>query len=399
MGLLDVLFGLLLGLASGVLPGIHTNTVVALLTQSEMGTVSLLTTIVVLACARVVFELVQAIFLAIPDETTVVSVLPGHRMLMEGKGFYALTLCVFASLLALVLTVVMLPVSFFVFPVAFRIIEPFMFYALLVISVVLLASERGIGKIARAILVFLLAGALGFVVLTFPIVREPLFPSFSGLFALSSMLIAARGGVSIPKQRDAQVEINARGILFYVFIGVLLGLFADLFPGVSSPAQVAVLASIFLFLDAPKFLVTTSAIAVSHTIYSFVSIWTIGKARTGAAVAVRDLVGGMGSEWIFYIIALAVVGIAAASVLTLILGRPILKLISGADVRKLNLILIFYLLALVFVIEGARGILVAAVATCIGVLPPLLGVRRTHLMGLILVPVIINTSGMFLYNA
>ncbi|MEW6328784.1 MAG: tripartite tricarboxylate transporter permease [Candidatus Micrarchaeota archaeon] len=395
----DVLFGLLLGLLSGVLPGIHTNTIVALLMRSGMGTVSLLTTIVVLACARVVFELVQAVFLAIPDETTVVSVLPGHRLLLEGRGFYALSLCVLASLLALVFTVVLLPVSFFLFPLVFNIIEPFMLYALVIISILLLASERGMLRIAKAGLVFFLAGALGFVVLTFPVVREPLFPSFSGLFALSSMLIAARGGVSIPKQRDRWVEINVRGILFYVFIGVLLGLFADLFPGVSSPAQVAILASVFLFLDAPKFLATTSAIAVSHTIYSFVSIWTIGKARTGAAVAVRDLVGGMGAEWVFYIIALAVVGIAVASVLTLILGRPILKLISGADARKLNITLILYLLALVFVIEGARGIMVAAVATSIGVLPPMLGVRRTHLMGLILVPVILNASGMFLYNA
>jgi TctA family transporter len=42
---------------------------------------------------------------------------------------------------------------------------------------------------------------------------------------------------------------------------------------------------------------------------------------------------------------------------------------------------------MIFLIEGTLGLLVAAMATSIGLIPPLAGVKRVHLMGCVLLPV------------
>jgi putative membrane protein len=48
-----------------------------------------------------------------------------------------------------------------------------------------------------------------------------------------------------------------------------------------------------------------------------------------------------------------------------------------------------YLACAIAVISGAGGLLVFATATAVGILPPMLGIRRTHVMGLIIVPSIL----------
>ena len=45
---------------------------------------------------------------------------------------------------------------------------------------------------------------------------------------------------------------------------------------------------------------------------------------------------------------------------------------------------------LVFVFTGVMGLLVLAVATAIGFLPVLWGVRRSHCMGVLLIPIILH---------
>ena len=54
------------------------------------------------------------------------------------------------------------------------------------------------------------------------------------------------------------------------------------------------------------------------------------------------------------------------------------------------------LIALTIILTGLNGLLILLVATSIGVLPPLLGVKRSSLMGVLMLPLILFYSGMLL---
>ena len=85
--------------------------------------------------------------------------------------------------------------------------------------------------------------------------------------------------------------------------------------------------------------------------------------------------------------------IALSSLALVKLAPRISRMLMGLEGKKLNALIFLYICALLLITSGPPGLLVASVATAIGVLPPLLGVRRTHLMGLILLPSLLRYAG------
>jgi len=383
-----IAIGILLGLFAGLVPGLHPNTLSAVLADIGIPGSSLPFIILSLAAAATVFEMFRAIFLYVPDSTTVVSVLPGHRMLMEGKGMLALRICCLAFISSTALAILLLPISFALFPLAYAAVSPYVPYILAAICIALLLSERQMMKFAGALACFLLAGALGLIVFTLPIVREPLFPSFAGLFAISGLAISMSRNEKIPEQADNSGA--PLSLLPVILVGVLLGGFADLLPGLSSAAQLAVLASIFAYMDSARFLALTSSISASHLVFGLSALLTTGKARAGTLAIAGKFVDSLSADWVFALAFAVLISTAIAVILLLFLSKRLVPLLQSADSMKLNALVLAYLLCLILLSEGANGLAVAAVASFIGVLPPILGVRRTHLMGFILLPSILR---------
>ncbi|MBI5159128.1 tripartite tricarboxylate transporter permease [Candidatus Micrarchaeota archaeon] len=392
MDLLAIVFGIILGVFAGLVPGIHTNTLSTILTQTSFETEFLAIAIVAMAGAHAILEFIPAIFLLIPDSNTVVTLLPGHRMLMEGKGMRALKTCVYSALIALIASTLLLPASLAFFPKASEAIQPFLLPVMLTATALLLASEREPKKIIQATAVFLLAGTLGFIVLNHSLVKkDELFALFAGLFAFAGIITSTTTQQQTPKQTD---ETNPSiKLLPTILAGVALGMLADLLPGMSTPAQIAVFASFAITLDTEKFLALTSAIGVSHLVFAFVSALTTGKARVGTLVAVENLLGEITATQMLMLIAVLAISIAISIILTLLLAKKIVETLEKIPSLQLNALIFTYILALVFLICGPTGLLVAATATSIGLLPPLIGVKRTHLMGAIILPTLAYLAG------
>ncbi|HID71228.1 MAG TPA: hypothetical protein EYP29_00600, partial [Thermoplasmata archaeon] len=109
------IFGSILGLVTGMLPGIHVNMVALLLlvwapliVESVINELSLVNDVwlatilicVVILSASVVHtfvDFIPSIFFGAPDEDTVLSVLPGHQMLLKGQGYKAVVLSAYSS--------------------------------------------------------------------------------------------------------------------------------------------------------------------------------------------------------------------------------------------------------------------------------------------------------------
>jgi putative membrane protein len=334
--------------------------------------------------AHLVFQFLPAIFLSIPDDTVVTSVLPGHRLALCGRGREALLVCASSALAAAIAASALLPFSIAFLPLAYSFIEPNMAVLLVAASAFLIASEREWGKMALALFVFLLTGALGIATMRIAI-HDPLFPAFCGLFAGSGILLS----FSAKRELPAQAAVGTRlDYLPFVGLGVLLGMLSDLMPGIAAPAQIAVFASVLVSTgDARKFLALVSSIAASHAVFAFGALVSIGKAREGTIAIMNGVSPIMAGDLPMLVGALLLSMGMSAFILVKLAGR--VQSVAGMDSRAVSLGVLSYLLCAVAIISGGEGLLLFATASAAGLLPPLLGIRRTHVMGLIIVPSIL----------
>ena len=70
-------------------------------------------------------------------------------------------------------------------------------------------------------------------------------------------------------------------------------------------------------------------------------------------------------------------------------GMGMLRLHAAIPLQQMIMSVIIFVGTLVFVSTGFIGMAVLIVGTMIGLLPPRLGIRRSHAMGVILVPIMI----------
>ena len=84
--------GILIGTVTGMVPGIHVNTAGAILFASStflLGFVSaefLCVVMVSMSIAHALIEFVPSMLLGVPQEGTATSILPGHRMVLQGRS-------------------------------------------------------------------------------------------------------------------------------------------------------------------------------------------------------------------------------------------------------------------------------------------------------------------------
>jgi len=78
----------------------------------------------------------------------------------------------------------------------------------------------------------------------------------------------------------------------------------------------------------------------------------------------------------------------------LVLSRGAAWLVARVDYRRISAGVLVLLVALVLVVTGPGGLLVAAVATAIGFVPLLFGSRRSNCLGVLLVPLTLQLAGL-----
>ena len=85
---------------------------------------------------------------------------------------------------------------------------------------------------------------------------------------------------------------------------------------------------------------------------------------------------------------------ALAFGLLLLLSRGAAWLVARVDYRLISAGVLVLLVALVLAVTGPTGLLVAAVATAIGLIPLLWGSRRSDCLGVLLVPLTLQLAGL-----
>ena len=122
---------------------------------------------------------------------------------------------------------------------------------------------------------------------------------------------------------------------------------------------------------------------------SFITFYSLQKSRTGAAVAVSKLIPELTLINLFYIIGTIIIAGIISFFITIFLSKLIAKNIHKIHYSKLSLIILAILILLTIYFTGILGLLVFIISTALGISTILLGIRRMHLMGCLLLPTIL----------
>ncbi len=389
--ILACFIGILLGVICGLLPGIHINLVSIILFSAStyllniFSPIILVISIVSMSIAQSFIDFIPSIFLGAPNEDTALSVLPGHRMLLEGNAYLAVKLTTIGGIFGILIALALTPFLMWITPISYPYLIKIMPFILLLISFFLILNEE---KIIFALFIFLLSGIFGFIVLNSPIIKEPLVPLFTGLFGISLLSVSIFQKVSIPEQKISSLEISRKEISSALRKSIFSSALVSFLPGVGS-SQAAIISSSFGKISEKGFLILVGAVNVIVMALSFVALYTIKKPRTGSAVITGKLIASFSFNHLIICLAVCLFVAGISVFLSLFFAKNFAKWISRVNYSFLCGIIIFFICGLSILISGFTSLLVLLVGTAIGILCSELGVRKINLMGCLLIPVIL----------
>ena len=386
--IISLSMGIFIGTISGLLPGIHINLVSAIVVSSSVAFLSRIDSIFLVvfigsrAMTHTFIDFIPSIFLGAPDTDTKLSVLPGHEMLKQGLGFQAVYLTAIGGLFGVFIFILISFPSLFLISKVYSQIKTTIPYILILISLTLIFSER---KKFSALFVFLLSGLLGFIVLNLQM-KDPLLPLLSGLFGASTLLISIREKTVIPKQN---LEEKIKTPLFPPLLGSAISSPLSIFLPALGSGQIAIIGNGISKQDREGFLVLLGTTNTLTMAFSFLALYTISKTRTGASAAINNLIG-IPEENIFILIMIIILLSGIASFfLTIFLAKKFSIFIEKVNYTKLSVFTLLFLSGIIFLLSGFFGFFIFIVSTLTGIYCISLNVRRTNLMGCLLVPTIL----------
>lgn len=391
--IIAVLLGVCFGIFTGLIPGIHIN-LVALIVLSlsavlldYVSITSIVAFIIAMAVTHTFLDFIPSIFLGAPDSDTALSILPGHRLLLEGKAFDAVKLTVIGSLLGLIASIILVPALIPTVAFIYPYLKEYIGYILIAIMAFMILRDK---KRLWALIMFLMSGILGIIVLSMPNLGNPLFSMLSGLFGVSMLVVSLADKVNIPPQTIKEtLKIEKRTIVSSVSAGAFAGMLTSFFPGLG-PAQGAIIASqLVRKMTDFGFMIIVGGINTVNMVLSLVTLYTIEKARNGAVLVIAQIAEVIDFNLLVILLSAALIAGGIATFLALNITKIFSRLIQKVNYQILVLSIIFLITALTIYFSGILGLLVLFVSTCIGIIPAKVGVGRNHQMGCLILPVIL----------
>ena len=383
------IFGILAGTLTGLIPGVHINLIGAFLVSLSFTTFYLINPLYLvvfitsMAITHTFVDFIPSIFLGCPDTDTELSILPGHELLKKGLGYEAIILTAYGSLAAIFILIL---ISFPSILVISKIYESLIFlipYILIGVSTILIFSEK---NKSSALFVFLLTGFLGLSVLNMVESSEKmLLPLLTGLFGSSMLLISIKNKTQVPKQKITKVKTN---IIKPLLGSVIASPICSFLPGLGS-GQAAIIGNSISKTNRKGFLVLIGATNTLVMGFSFISLYIISRTRTGAAASIQNLIGNMPWEILVLILIIVIFSGATSFFLTKFLAKFFSQNIEKINYTLISLITLILLTTIVFLVSGIIGIAVLIASTFTGIYSISLKVRRTNMMGVLLIPTII----------
>jgi putative membrane protein len=382
--IISIFLGIITGIITGLIPGVHINLIgtvlLFVLTNLflEINPLYLSIFIVCLSISNIFIEFIPSIFLGCPDTENQLSILPGHEMLKQGRGYEAVKLTSLGAVYgAIILLLLFIPFSFILSKI-YPLLSPLMFWILFSVFVILILLDK---KRILSIFIFLISGLLGILILNLEI-NEPLLPLFTGLFGCSTLIISLKDKIKIPIQKITIPKIKKRRLIISsLFISPICGFL----PGLGS-GQSSILVNILAKTDRKGFLFLNGLTNILVMGFSFISLSVLAKTRTGSAVLIESLIGIYSWKILFLFMICIFISSIICFFITDKLSKKFCKIITKIDYSliSIGILVLIFLLTLLF--SGIIGIIILIASTLLGIYCSYLGVRKSNLMGCLLIP-------------
>ena len=199
------------------------------------------------------------------------------------------------------------------------------------------------------------------------------------------LLISIKNKFEIPKQKITKIKTK---ILRPLLGAVIASPICSFLPGLGS-GQAAIIGNTISKSDTKGFLVLLGATNTLVMGFSFISLYVILRTRTGAAAAIQDILGILSGKMLVLILIVVVISGIVSFFLAGSLAKFFSQRMKKINYVSLSLITLLILVVIVFLVSGFLGFLILIVSTFTGIYSISLGVRRTNMMGCLLVPTII----------
>ncbi|NLI62240.1 MAG: hypothetical protein GX362_02385 [Methanosarcinaceae archaeon] len=439
--ILCVIFGWILGIFSGLVPGIHVNNISVILVASsaifyefQIDTVHIASIILSCAISHTFHDILPTIFLGAPGSDTALAVLPGHRLLMAGLGPFAVRISALSSIGSVIFsTIFIIPLGLF-FYFFYDFVSSYMGLILLTAAILLIISADGLFDKIKTLFVFIISGILGFYsfyidgnFLSLGENASILMPILSGLFGASQLILSIMKYSEIPDSLLFSEKPSYKSLIKNSFIGSMSGAIVAWIPGISS--SIATVYSIFIpesivkfasFLgivkkepefkfnsymnmsydSAKDYIMRISSINTSNAIFGLVAFFLINKSRNGAVIAINKLflnapekISVINMDFLslislFLIFYIAIIICSFLSFFSTIeIGNKMTYFIQKINYQLFSILTLIFLSSLILIFTGISGLIIFFISILIGFLPIILNVRKSSLMGVILIPV------------
>lgn len=422
--LAGVIAGTLVAAGTALFPGLHAYNLLGLFMigvhggQVSLPAPFLLSFSIALVCGWSLLNTLPSILLSAPDESAIFTVLPGQSYLMQGRGHEAVMLVGAGGLIGILFLIgVIAPSAPHLLPGFNAVLRPHLHWVLWVVILFVLMSEwpKGgnleptrLGRFVGAwtglfagLLTFMLSGLMGFVLLyRSPVSAEVAFqnimPALVGLFAVPGCLMNLMSGAEMPEQSSFRTFQMEPSLLFRAAVaGGLGGIFAAFFPGITGGVGGLLAGHATAQRSARLFLVSQGVCKVVYYVGALLFFFVPGVTLTrgGGAWMLRGLHRPNGWGDYFLVLGSIAFSGALAFILMAPLSRLMLRLLPYMGFRLFSTLALILMVAMVWGITGVSGLAILTVGTGIGLIPILFGSRRLNALGLLLLPIACNLSG------
>lgn len=365
-----------------------------------------------------ILNTIPALFLGAPDESAIFVVLPGQKYMMQGRGYEAAALTGVGALAGILALFLASPVLFRVLPKLRQLTRPHMFWLMALIITYMLMSEwpKGSGRpttgwgkfidgwknLAAGLLTFGLAGFLGIIILSKPLVPikyafQNIMPVFVGLYAIPWVIGNVFSKTEVPPQYICDsVDLDHRFWARGSFAGWIGGMIAAFMPVVTGGIGGFIAGHATAQRDDRLFVVSQGASKSVYYIGAFLLAFVpgLGLTRGGMSWMVRPFYQPHSYEDYWRIMGVIMISAGISFSLLLLYSRFVLWLINRFNYRSLSVITFALMIGVVYGFFRWQGLCLMTVATGIGLIPVYYHSRRMNCMGILLVPITLNMAGL-----
>lgn len=387
-----IFLGFIIGAITGLIPGLHPNTIYMFLLSliplmSNLDPYNIFAFAVSLAVTNTFIDFIPSLIFGAPEEGSELSVLPGHKMVLKGRGHHALYMTVLGGFFSSVIILLFVPAMIIVIPALIEILRSYIHILLIIVLLWMVISDRGFNRF-WGLFVFFSSGVFGIILLNSVYSDISIFPALSGMFGISALITSSFSKGDIPKQKKCMgIKVSRKGVITGLVSGFLVGLL----PGIGS-SQAGVISAQTLKSGMKDFITAVGGINTANIIFTLIVLYSAEKTRSGLVVFVSQILD-VNVNMLMIMVPVVLITSSLCLFIAPRLGWLFLSRISSVNYGLVVKIVMCAIISMVYILSGPIGLIICIVGTFIGIFCITMNIRRSYMMGFFMLTTILYFAG------